>query len=113
MGYHFNFIFLLVVGVQNVQCECPSVDSLPVMTDDNTNFYCAAMWFGKGHPSPIQGCNECDGMDMQHWFKGDDGPGGEDGYWPMGSVIVKAGCTLYAFEVTKSIQFLLYLNTGI
>lgn len=86
---------ILFAYVVNIQAECPTIDSIPVMNSDGTNFVCAERWDGTPARDPIEACNG------NSWlmYKGDDVDTGDDGsYWPVSSLIVKAGCTFYGWE---------------
>jgi len=83
-----------------IKAECPSIDSLPVMNSDSTNFFCAKTWDGWGSVNSIEGCNIATESSMP-WelYKGDQMDAGCTGpYYPMGSIIVKAGCVLYGWN---------------
>merc|ERR1711997_80559 len=78
--------------------ECPSVNSIDVMNEEGTNFVCAVRWIGKGSVNTIEGCNDCDGIGPSTMMKDDNCDNEGDGWCPAGSIIVKAGCTLYGWE---------------
>ena len=79
--------------------ECPKINDLPVLNSAGNNFYCAFDWIDSypwTHEIPLEACNDkrynlMDGTDWDtghvHWFK------------PIGGLIVKAGCTLYGYQV--------------
>jgi len=81
--------------IAGTRAECPNINDLPVMTAAGDSFYCFWIYAEKGGDIPLEGCNGqgysyLDGAD-------EDSPAGY--YWPIGSAIVKAGCTLYGYEL--------------
>merc|ERR1712150_427557 len=91
------FAIILIFWACSTNGECPNINSIPVMNEDDTNFVCAQIWDAPGSVTPIEGCNTAYSTNI--WYKGLDLDVTECCYIPMGSVIVKAGCTLYAWEV--------------
>ena len=87
-------VLFAIIWAAMANAECPAVRDVPTMFNKNY-FTCAKTWSGYGPSSglPVDACNTCylgtydiyDGEDM-------DAPDGR--YWPMGSILVKAGCTL-------------------
>jgi len=65
-----------------------------VLNSAGDEFYCAWHWRNWGADEPIRGCNGPEFYHMDHYD--DDEPEGK--MMPMGSIIVKAGCTLYGYE---------------
>jgi len=88
--------FTFSIAAIQVQAECPPLNSVPVMYDDET-FNCARKWHGPGDAEPIKACNSCqlgnyyDHYDMQDWNEGQP-------YGYTGSLIVNPGCTFYGFS---------------
>jgi hypothetical protein len=85
-----SFLFL-----GGAHAECPRINDIPVMTEAGDAFYCAVSWYEKGGDIPLEGCN---GGDFSWMDDTDfDAPPGE--WMSTGSIIAKAGCTLYGYEV--------------
>ena len=90
-----EFTFMIPV----LGAECPKINNLPVLNTAGNNFYCAFDWIDAypwTHEIPLEACNDkrynlMDGTDWDtgnvHLFK------------PIGGLIVKAGCTLYGYQV--------------
>lgn len=94
MEFTPSIIVILAFGIATIQAECPALDSVPVMYDDET-FLCARLWDASGDADPIQGCNTCDSTPYESTT--------EDGYEheysrPVGSLIVNPGCIFYGFS---------------
>merc|ERR1712117_452357 len=95
MEFTPSIIVILAFGSAAIQAECPALDSVPVMYDDDT-FLCARGWAGPGDEQPIQGCVDCDRYDEYRDYY--------DGYeyyslgWTVGSLIVNPGCIFYGFS---------------
>ncbi len=101
---------VLLVGLSMVQAECPSMKDVPVWYTEDSKFLCAVQYLGWGDQDAIRACNSCttsDGEEYPDGFKiadGADEQGSEDHYFPMGSVIVRPGCTLYLYSVSNTID---------
>ena len=86
-----------------IPSECPDNRDLPVLNEKGDQFYCAFSWNGHGD---IELMKACDG-NRSTWMDGQDySVTGEDynadldtEMLPVGSIMVKAGCTLYGYEV--------------
>ena len=97
-----TLIISLLVG-QAYGIECPSVSSIDVMNEEGTDFVCAVRWSGKGSVNTIEGCNDCGTNPGPYTMMKDDDCDNEgDGWCIAGSIIVKAGCTLYGWEVSNT-----------
>jgi len=95
MELFFILVAILSSSTRYINAECPSINSIPVMNADSTNFVCAETWdMGTLSANPIEGCN---GNPWLH-YKGDELNGDPGRYYPMGSIIVKAGCVLYGWN---------------
>jgi len=94
------FSLLLFVAVVNlVKGECPSALDIPISIENGT-FTCATYWKGPGDASTSAGldaCNSCDYGDNYTMIHGEDMAGEANSHYPMGSIFVKAGCTLYMY----------------
>lgn len=93
------FLFFGIVlnfGTYCIRAECPPINSIPVMNEDNTNFVCAQTWDAPGSVNPIEGCNIA--AQTHVYYKGEDFDATDCCFIAMGSIIVKAGCTLYGWE---------------
>jgi len=99
MKLFFILVAILSSCTLYLKAECPSINSIPVMNAEGTNFYCAEVWDGIGSASPIEGCNALS-HDPGFLSKGDDLDAGciNNLYYPTGSIIVKAGCVLYGWN---------------
>ena len=90
-------LLLLALGIALINAECPDVNDLPVYFNDDT-FFCARFYYGWGDDLALHGCNGCDistYIDLPDNTNQDAG----DGYhYPVGSVIVRPGCTFYQFH---------------
>ena len=90
-------LLLLALGIALINAECPDVNDLPVYFNDDT-FFCARFYYGHGDDLALHGCNGCDistYIDLPDNTNQDAG----DGYhYPVGSVIVRPGCTFYQFH---------------
>jgi len=84
----------IMLTMDGVLSECPNINDLPVLTDDGTMFFCAFTWYDEGSTEPIQGCNG----DDRTYMDDDDLDHGDGYYLSAGSIIVKAGCTLYGYS---------------
>jgi len=92
-------IFLVLVAgiIQNSNSECPQVNDLPVYYDENT-FYCARFYYGFGDDLEIRGCNGCSIQEYGDLNDGFDQDAGDGRQFPVGSLIVRPGCTFYQFH---------------
>ena len=97
--------FCLLLLAFDIKAECPASDKLPVrFPTDESKFFCARFYLGPGSDGPFNGCSGCsnypteyvdvyDGQDFRTYF--------DDGY-PLGSLVVRPGCTFYQFtEIDK------------
>jgi len=91
-------VLLLAALVSHGGAECPaSHEEIPTLWDDDT-FNCFMMWQGPGDSSALNSCiGDCDsgadGVDAGILHKhGDDVPGEDDRWYPIGSYLVKPGC---------------------
>jgi len=88
---------LLFIGVLNsVTGECPNPDEIPIMYNDDY-FTCANFWYGLGAPDPINACNGCETGTSYAVRDGYDISTVNGRHYSMGSIMVKAGCTLYMY----------------
>jgi len=85
---------LLTVGIG---AECPNINDLPVLNEQGDKFFCGFTW-NDYHPwdqhIPLEGCNGAETPFLDDY----DYPGTPGYFAQMGSIIVKAGCTLYAYS---------------
>ncbi len=94
----FKLLLFVAAMASLANAECPPMSDLPVMYT-SSQFNCARTWYGVGGDHPIQGCNHChladepfddpDGLD----FSSEEGKN-----FPVGSLMVLPGCTMYLFE---------------
>ena len=91
--FKLPLLSLLLSMIILVNGECPSNTDIPVMYDSNW-FMCAASWHDYGATYAVDACNG----DEHHYRDGYDNDPGEGYMIPMGSIFVKAGCTLYMYE---------------
>ena len=95
-----KFALLFLVLVVGLNSECPAIDDLPAITKDGKQFYCAFNWWPKGDDLPIDACNKMNGAaHNKTWMENQDQDPAEHFYQPVGSLIVKAGCTFYGYSV--------------
>ena len=87
-----NFALLILV-----KSECPGLDQLPDKINDNT-YLCARFYYGHGHDLAVRGCNGCSTATFADIPDGDDENAPDKYQYPMGSILVKPGCTLYVFH---------------
>ena len=92
--------FGLLLLAFEIKAECPASDRLPVrFPEDESKYFCARFYLGPGKDGPFNGCSGCsaypeeyidvyDGQDFRTYF--------DDGY-PLGSLVVRPGCTFYQF----------------
>ena len=83
------------------KAECPALVDINNMYNSNT-FTCARFYYGFGHDLPVRGCSG--GCPLAEYSNVPDGANEDagDGYhYPMGSIMVKPGCTLYVFHDTN------------
>ncbi len=85
--------FFCLSWVALAHAECPAINDVPIMYDSD-HFTCARFWGGAGPASgfAIDACNE--GCFVGSGYTIWDGLDKEDLAVTMGSIIVKAGCTL-------------------
>ena len=99
----WNQIFVLILSFDLIRAECPSMDQVPVMYNSDT-FLCGLAFYGEGRGYPIDGCNKCrpdddeNGKQMKHGY---NYAGNDNQFLPMGSVIIRPGCKLYGYTVSK------------
>ena len=86
----------LIITLNGVLAECPNINDLPVLNDELNEFYCMWIWYDFGSTELIDGCNGFEWYGIDKY----DYPGKERTYIPFGSVIVKAGCTVYGYGVS-------------
>lgn len=94
----FKTLTTIILVSQAYGDECPSPNNIPVMNDEGTEFVCGVRWFGHGAEHAIDGCNDCDGYGPFTMMANNDCDNEGDGWCPSGSILVKAGCTLYGWE---------------
>ena len=87
-----HIVAAFVLQLHAANAECPQMEDIPVMQGDK--FTCVRFWQGFGGDLLINSCNgdyytESDGVDYD---------AGYGKYIPMGSIFVKAGCTLYMWK---------------
>lgn len=83
----------IMLTMDGVLSECPKINDLPVLNDAGDTFYCAWRWLDYGSTESIKACNGASKVCM------DDGDYELEGhYLATGSIIVKAGCTLYGYS---------------
>merc|ERR1712241_1523666 len=100
---HFKAIFSLLVFVfASAKAECPrhGLEDIPDMYNDQT-FNCARFYYGWGHDLSVRGCNGCSIDDYADIPHGMDLDAGDGHHYPMGSVMVKPGCTFYVYHETN------------
>ncbi len=95
--------------VAGISAECPNINDLPVLNDAGDKFYCAVTW-GDTNPwdqsIPLEGCNHYNDYYPHSLMDGDDKTTTGGGtFYSLGSLIVKAGCTLYGYEVGNKCEF--------
>jgi len=86
--------------VSGLKAECPNIDDMPVLNDAGDHFYCAFNWWYDNYPwdhdIPLEACEDVD--EHRTWMDDHDFDN-EPGYFtPFGGLIVKAGCTIYAYS---------------
>jgi len=84
----------IMLTMDGVLSECPKINDLPVLNDAGDNFYCAWQWHEYGSTEPIKSCIG----NNYTWMDNTDHNSAEGYYLPAGSIIVKAGCTLYGYS---------------
>ena len=82
----------LALLICQVHGECPQMKDIPVMA--GPEFSCAQVWKGWGHELSVNACNGETFIKADHM----DEDAGWGSYFPWGSIMVKAGCTLYMFS---------------
>ena len=100
---------LVLLGLASlIKAECPASDDLPVRWPyDESKFFCARYYPGPGSDAPFNGCNGCTlGDQYEEYvdvFDGQDIDAGECCFYPMGSLVVRPGCTFYQFTEYNSV----------
>ena len=97
-----GLVLTLAIFIQLCNCECPKNKDVPVWYVEDRLFLCAVKYRGWGHDYAVNACNKCeaDNPDEGMYVHAHEDYPGEDGlYDPVGSLIVKPGCTLYLFGV--------------
>jgi hypothetical protein len=90
--------FIIIIAfAHGARGECPSVNDLPVYYNDNT-FFCARFYYGLGNDLPLHGCNGCSTQQYGDVYEGMDSDAGAGLIYPLGSLIVRPGCTFYQFD---------------
>ena len=93
----FYRVSILLAFLGSTKAECPGLEDIHDMYHDET-FTCARFYYGWGHDLSVRGCNGCsiaNYVDIPHGIDLDAGNGY---HYPMGSIMVKPGCTLYVFH---------------
>ncbi len=103
-------LLILALSLHLGHGECPNMKDLPVMFDDQT-FLCAKVFKGEGHEFAVSGCNACDSNQGYLVPHGEDDDSDEHRYFPVGSILVKPGCTMYYYSVIPKVQN--YVNNPI
>ena len=94
---------LVLLGLASlIKAECPASDELPVrFPNDESKFFCARTYYGPGSNAPFNGCNGCSEsgqyLEYEDVFDGEDIDATECCYRPIGSLVVRPGCTFYQF----------------
>ena len=94
------FLALLNLTFSTIKGECPAPDELPVrFPGDDSKFFCARYYKGPGSDAPFNGCNKCPGEPTPYVdvYDGEDIDATECCFIPMGSLVVRPGCTFYQF----------------
>jgi len=81
-------------GNDNHDNGCPTVDEVPVMDSKYDVFVCFAIWDGWGDSTMVGGCNG----EREYGYDGKKWKGQGNKMWPVGSILVKNGCTFYGYE---------------
>ena len=112
MLWHIALFSCLVAGIS---AECPNINDLPVLNDEGDQFYCAFNWHDEKpweFDIPLEGCNTGEPY-PETYMDGYDYSTGDDRFHAIGSLIVKAGCTLYGYSVGKrNVNFKSVLSKG-
>jgi len=92
----YIFLFALCTSwvFVGVSSECPNLNDLPVLNDGGDEFYCAWLWWDWGDEEPIRGCNG----NQQNYMDNTDYDCDDGKLKPVGSLMVKAGCTFYGYK---------------
>ena len=93
----FDNIFIFTLVFSSLRAECPGLEDIKDMQNDQT-FTCARFYYGWGHDLGVRGCNGCSISEYADIPHGMDLDAGKDKHYPMGSIMVKPGCTLYVFH---------------
>ena len=95
-----NLLFIAIVPFLSIElhAECPNINDLPVLNPAGNSFYCAFDWadtYPWKNDIPLEGCNgdKYELMDGTNWDTK------SNKFYAIGGLIVKAGCTLYGYEV--------------
>ena len=93
-----------------IQAECPEMHHVPVWySKTNQKFLCAVYFTGTGNDDAVNACNNvCFNGDSPHGSYVVDGENldADKGYfYPSGSLIVRPGCMMHLFQVTKLIKY--------
>ena len=92
--------FVLLFLAFDIKAECPASDRLPVrFPTDESKYFCARFYLGPGKDGPFNGCSGCSAYPEEYIdvYDGQDIDATECCYTPMGSLVVRPGCTLYQF----------------
>ena len=90
-------LLLIALCLTLIKAECPTVNDLPVYFNDDT-FFCARFYYGKGDDLALHACNGC-GVAHHADIKDGQNEDAGDGYqFPVGSLLVRPGCTFYQFH---------------
>jgi len=87
-------VLCLLSTFDRVLSECPNINDLDPLCNETNQFHCFWYWKGLGSSEPIDGCNGEWHTILDNFNF--DAPEGK--YISMGSIIVMAGCTLYAYK---------------
>jgi len=96
----FLICLVLVSLADKVKPECPAVDDLPVYHGGSNTFFCARHYYGTGSDLAINACNGCSLQNYADWVDGENLDAGAGRLYPVGSLIVRPGCTFYQFSET-------------
>jgi hypothetical protein len=90
-------LIVIIAFAQGARGECPNINDLPVYYNDNT-FMCARFYYGFGNDLPLHGCNGCSIQEFVDVTDGANWDAGDGLQYPVGSLIVRPGCTFYQFN---------------
>lgn len=93
---------LLLIPVSLARASCPNIEDIPIMFDAD-HFTCAKVWTGKGPESGdlTEACKACGSLGTDLYADGDSRNTNGGYHYPMGSIIVKAGCNLTMYYDTN------------